>query len=107
KHLGTGRGRDVLEGANILVVPMLNPDSAIGEEWVSGSILHPTTPNAPAELVERSKKLGAVVYESVEAKGWCKIAKYGGGSAETISRNGIAVEYGVATLLFEMRGMSD
>ena len=175
KHLGTGRGRDVLDGANILVVPMLNPDgamgdvdfslddyvahgdrhltrynarevdinrdhidriqpetqalhdnvlgvhdidymidlhhqgaySAIGEEWVSGSILHPTTPNASAELVERSKKLGAVVYESVDAKGWGKIAKYGGGSAETISRNGIAVEYGVATLLFEMRGMSD
>ena len=33
--------------------------------------------------------------------------KYNGGSAETISRNGIAVEYGISTLLFEMRGMSD
>lgn len=30
-----------------------------------------------------------------------------GGTAQTISRNGIAVEYGISTLLFEMRGMSD
>ncbi|MFC7455860.1 M14 family zinc carboxypeptidase [Brachybacterium sp. GCM10030267] len=175
KHLGTGRNRDVLEGVNVLVVPMLNPDgamgdvdfsledyiahgdrhltrynaaevdlnrdhvdrlqpetqalhdnvlgafdvdymidlhhqgaySAIGEEWVSGSILYPTTPNVAPELVERSKQLGGVVYDSVEAKGWGLIGKYNGGSAETISRNGLAVEYGIATLLFEMRGMSD
>lgn len=175
KHLGTGRGRDVLSGVNILVVPMLNPDgamgdvnfslddyiahgdrhltrynanevdlnrdhvdrvqpetqalhdnvlgvydidymidlhhqgaySAIGEEWVSGSILYPTTPNADPELVERSKQLGAVVYDAVDSTGWGLLAKYNGGSAETISRNGLAVEYGIATLLFEMRGMSD
>jgi len=175
KHLGTGRGRDVLDGANILVVPMLNPDGAMGdvdfsldgyiahgdrhltrynarevdlnrdhvdrlqpetqalhenvlavhdidymidlhhqgaysaidEEWVSGSILHPTTPNASADLVERSKRLGAVVYDAVDSTGWGLIGKYAGGSAETISRNGLAVEYDIATLLFEMRGMSD
>jgi murein tripeptide amidase MpaA len=175
KHLGTGRGSDVLDGVNILVVPMLNPDgamgdvnfslenyiahgdrhltrynavgvdlnrdhvdrlqpetqalhdnvlarydvdymidlhhqgaySAIGEEWVSGSILYPTTPDADPELVERSKQLGAVVYDAVDSTGWGLLAKYEGGSAETISRNGLAVEYGIATLLFEMRGMSD
>lgn len=175
KHLGTGRTRDVLEGVNILVVPMLNPDgamgdvdfsledyvahgdrhltrynavevdlnrdhvdrlqpetralhenvlavhdidymidlhhqgaySAIGEEWVSGSILYPTTPNASAELVGRSQKLGAVVYDAIDSTGWGLIGKYDGGSAETISRNGLAVEYDIATLLFEMRGMSD
>lgn len=175
KHLGTGRTRDVLDGVNILVVPILNPDgamgdvdfsledyiahgdrhltrynaaevdlnrdhidrlqpetqalhdnvlgafdidymidlhhqgaySAIGDEWVSGSILHPTSPNADPDLVDRSKQLGAVVYHSVEAKGWGLLGKYNGGSAETISRNGLAVEYDIATLLFEMRGMSD
>ncbi|WP_341854188.1 M14 family zinc carboxypeptidase [Brachybacterium sp. GPGPB12] len=175
KHLGTGRNRDVLDGVNVLVVPMLNPDgamgdvdfsldgyiahgdrhltrynarevdlnrdhvdrlqpetqaphenvlgaydidymidlhhqgaySAIGEDWVSGSILYPTTPNASAELVERSKRLGAVVYDAVDSTGWGLIGKYNGGSAETISRNGLAVEYDIATLLFEMRGMAD
>ncbi|WP_226832285.1 M14 family zinc carboxypeptidase [Brachybacterium sp. FME24] len=175
RHLGTGRTRDVLDGVNILVVPMLNPDgamgdvdfsledyiahgdrhltrynaaevdlnrdhidrlqpetqalhdnvlgafdidymidlhhqgaySAIGEDWVSGSILYPTTPSAAPDLVDRSKQLGAVVYHSVEAKGWGLLGKYDGGSAETISRNGLAVEYDIATLLFEMRGMSD
>jgi murein tripeptide amidase MpaA len=175
KHLGTGRGRDVLSGVNILVVPMLNPDgamgdvnfsldgyiahgdrhltrynarevdlnrdhvdrlqpetqalhdnvlaaydidymidlhhqgaySAINDEWVSGSILYPTTPNADPALVERSKQLGAVVYDAVDSTGWGLLGRYVGGSAETISRNGLAVEYGIATLLFEMRGMSD
>lgn len=175
KHLGTGRGRDVLSGVNILVVPMLNPDgamgdvdfsldgyiahgdrhltrynargvdlnrdhvarlqpetqalhdnvlavydidymidlhhqgaySAINDEWVSGSILYPTTPNADPALVERSKQLGAVVYDAVDSTGWGLLGRYVGGSAETISRNGLAVEYGIATLLFEMRGMAD
>ncbi|WP_289017916.1 M14 family zinc carboxypeptidase [uncultured Ornithinimicrobium sp.] len=175
KHLGTGRGSGVLDGVNILVVPMLNPDGAMGdvnfslddyiahgdrhltrynavgadlnrdhvnriqpetqalhenvlaaydvdymidlhhqgaysaidEEWVSGSILYPTTPNADADVVERSKQLGAVVYDAVDSTGWGLLGKYNGGSAETISRNGLAVEYDIATLLFEMRGMSD
>ncbi|WP_418608469.1 hypothetical protein [Georgenia sp. SUBG003] len=35
------------------------------------------------------------------------IGKYVGGTANTIGRNGIAAEYGIATLLFEMRGMAD
>lgn len=175
KHLGTGRGSGVLDGVNILVVPMLNPDgamgdvdfsledyvahgdrhltrynahevdlnrdhvdrlepetqalhdnvlgvydidymidlhhqgaySAIGEEWVSGSILYPTTPNADPEVVQRSQQLGAVVYDAVDSTGWGLLGRYSGGSAETISRNGLAVEYGIATLLFEMRGMAD
>ena len=81
--------------------------SALEEEWVSGSILHPTTPNAAPELVERSKRLGSVVYDAVDSTGWGLIGKYNGGSAETISRNGLAVEYDIATLLFEMRGMAD
>ncbi|WP_255769927.1 M14 family zinc carboxypeptidase [Pseudarthrobacter sulfonivorans] len=175
KHLGTGKSRDVLDGVNILIVPMLNADGAMGDvnfplddylakgdrnmtrynaeevdlnrdhvtkaqpetqalhnnvmskykidymidlhhqgtrserdgKLVSGSILYPTTPNADPALVERSKKLGAVVFNNVDSTGWGHLGKYVGGSAETISRNGIAVEYGIATLLFEMRGMSD
>jgi murein tripeptide amidase MpaA len=175
KHLGTGKSGDILAGVNILIVPMLNADgamgdvnfplddyvakgdrnltrynaegvdlnrdhvakvqpetqalhnnvmrkydidymidlhhqgaySAIGEEWVSGSILYPTTPDADPEVVQRSQQLGAVVYDAVDSTGWGLLGKYNGGSAKTISRNGLAVEYGIATLLFEMRGMSD
>ncbi|MEC5199471.1 murein tripeptide amidase MpaA [Arthrobacter sp. PL16] len=175
KHLGTGKTTGVLGGVNILIVPMLNPDGAMGDvdfpldgyiadggrnltranatgtdlnrdhvakiqpetqalhenvmraydidymidlhhqgtrserdgELVSGSILYPTTPNADPAVVEGSKRLGAVVFDAVDSTGWGHLGRYVGGSAETISRNGIAVEYGISTLLFEMRGMSD
>lgn len=175
KHLGTGKTGDVLDGVNVLIVPMLNPDGAMGDvdfplddyiasgdrhltrynalgvdlnrdhvskiqpetqalhtnvmakydidymidlhhqgtsserdgELVSGSILHPTTPNVEPAVLEGSKRLGAVVFGAVDSTGWGHLGKYNGGSAETISRNGIAVEYGISTLLFEMRGMSD
>lgn len=76
-------------------------------ELVSGSILYPTTENADPEVVHKSKQLGAVVFDRIEPTGWGHLGKYNGGSAETISRNGISVEYGISTLLFEMRGMSD
>lgn len=175
KHLGTGKMKGVTDNVNILIVPMLNADGAMGDvdfslddyvasgdrnltrynalgidlnrdhitknqpetralhdnvmrkydidymidlhhqgtqsaidnEYVSGSILYPTTPNVDKDVVLKSKQLGAVVYDAIEAKGWGHLGKYNGGSAETISRNGIAVEYGISTLLFEMRGMSD
>jgi murein tripeptide amidase MpaA len=175
KHLGTGKNQGVLDGVNILVVPMLNPDGAMGDvdfpledyiasggrhltrynanevdlnrdhvakvepetralhdnvmrkygidymidlhhqgaqserdgRLVSGSILHPTTPNVDPAVLQGSKKLGAVVFDAIDPTGWGHLGKYVGGSAETISRNGIAVEYGISTLLFEMRGMSD
>ncbi|MFC4024371.1 M14 family zinc carboxypeptidase [Oceanobacillus longus] len=175
KHLGTGKTKGILDGVNILIVPMLNADGAMGDvnfslddyvasgdrnltrynadevdlnrdhvdriqpetqalhnnvlslydidymidlhhqgaqserdgELVSGSILYPTTENADPEVVEKSKQLGAVVFNEIDPTGWGHLGKYNGGSAETISRNGIAVEYGISTLLFEMRGMSD
>ncbi|WP_449619539.1 M14 family zinc carboxypeptidase [Robertmurraya sp. Marseille-Q9965] len=81
--------------------------SAINDEYVSGSILYPTNENVKAEVLAKSKKLGAVVYHSVDSKGWGLIGKYNGGSGENIGRNGAAVRYDIATLLFEMRGMSD
>ncbi|MGP4060424.1 M14 family zinc carboxypeptidase [Halobacillus sp. H74] len=77
------------------------------DELVSGSILYPTTENVDDEVLQRSKQLGSVVYNAVSDKGYGLLSKYPGGSAETISRNGLAVEYDVATLLFEMRGMAD
>lgn len=174
KHLGTGKNSAVLEGVNVLIVPMLNPDGAMGDvnfslddyiatgrhltrynanevdlnrdhvvkiqpetqalhtnvmrkykidymidlhhqgataardgELVSGSILYPTTPNVSATVLEGSKRLGAVVFHAIDPTGWGHLGRYVGGTAETISRNGIAVEYGISTLLFEMRGMSD
>jgi murein tripeptide amidase MpaA len=175
KHLGTGKTKGVLDGVNVLIVPMLNADGAMGDvnfplddyiaagdrhltrynaneadinrdhvtriqpetqalhdnvlgkynidymidlhhqgaqserdgQLVSGSILYPTTQNVDAAVLEGSKKLGAVVFNAVDPTGWGHLGKYVGGTAETISRNGIAVEYGISTLLFEMRGMSD
>ncbi|MGP4070155.1 M14 family metallopeptidase [Halobacillus sp. B29] len=77
------------------------------DELVSGSILYPTTENVDDEVLQRSKQLGSVVYNAVSDKGYGLLSKYPGGKAETISRNGLAVEYDVATLLFEMRGMAD
>ncbi|NDI34953.1 M14 family zinc carboxypeptidase [Chengkuizengella sediminis] len=77
------------------------------DEYVSGSILYPTNEGVDSEVRERSKQLGAIVYNAVDAKGYGLLSKYRGGTAPTISRNGLALEYGIATLLFEMRGMAD
>ncbi|MEL3971369.1 M14 family metallopeptidase [Rossellomorea oryzaecorticis] len=76
-------------------------------ELVSGSILYPTNEEVDPQVVEKSKQLGAVLYNTVESRGFGTLSKYIGGSAQTISRNGLAAEYGIATLLFEMRGMAD
>ncbi|NMH70989.1 carboxypeptidase [Bacillus sp. RO3] len=77
------------------------------DKLVSGWILYPTNEHVDPKVVERSKQLGAVLYNSVESRGFGTLSKYVGGTAPTISRNGLAVEYGIATLLFEMRGMAD
>lgn len=77
------------------------------DELVSGSILFPTNEEVDPEVVEKSKQLGSVLYNTVESRGFGTLSKYVGGTAQTISRNGLAVEYGIATLLFEMRGMAD
>lgn len=178
KHLGTGKTKGVLNNVNVLIIPMLNADGAMGDvnfsldnyladgdrhltrynanqvdlnrehdkaisamepevralhenvfqkykidymidlhhqgtrsetegELVSGSILYPTNANVKPEVLEKSKKLGAIVYNELESKGWGHIGKYVGGSEERIGRNGAALRYGISTLLFEMRGMSD
>ncbi|WP_421383052.1 M14 family zinc carboxypeptidase [Bacillus salacetis] len=178
KHLGTNKLKGVLDNVNILVIPMLNADGAMGDvnfsledyladgdrhltrynanevdlnrehaketsemepearalheqvfmkydidymidlhhqgtlsgingELVSGSMLYPTNPNVNPEVLEGSKKLGSIVYDAVNSKGWGLIGKYGGGTGENIGRNGAAVRYDISTLLFEMRGMSD
>ena len=175
KHLGTGKTKGVLDKVNILILPMLNADGAMGDvnfslddyiadggrhltrynavgadlnrdhvdkvhpetqalhknvlqkydidymidlhhqgtqarrdgKLVSGSMLYPTNPNVKPEVLEKSKKLGAVVFNAVDSTGWGHIAKYNGGSGENIGRNGAAVQYDISTLLFEMRGMSD
>jgi murein tripeptide amidase MpaA len=189
KHLGNNKTKDVLDGVNVIVIPMLNPDGAMGDvnfdishyiaddgrhltrrnannvdlnrehakpiedmepearalheylidlrdnkgfevdylidlhhqgarsgldgELVSGSILYPLTTNghmageAGEEIRDRSKRLGSVVYHAISEKGWGLIAKYRGGTGDNIGRNGFASRYGILTLLFEMRGMSD
>ncbi|HEY4553500.1 MAG TPA: M14 family zinc carboxypeptidase [Bacillaceae bacterium] len=175
KHLGTGKTKGVLDNVNVLIVPMLNADGAMGDvdfslddyvadggrhltrynavgadlnrdhvdkiypetialhqnvlqkydidymidlhhqgaqserdgKLVSGSILYPTNQNVKPEVLEKSKKLGAVVFNAIDTKGWGHLGKYSGGSGENIGRNGAAVQYDISTLLFEMRGMSD
>jgi murein tripeptide amidase MpaA len=176
RSLGTAKNAGLLEGVNILVVPMLNADGAMGDvnfsledylaagdrhltrynaneidlnrdhvarsqpetqalhtgvlaaydidyavdlhhqgtdreadgRLVSGAILYPTSPNVDPAVVEDSKRLGAVVHDAVNSYGWGHVAQYDvGGSADTIARNGLASQYDIATLLFEMRGMSD
>lgn len=175
KSLGTGKNGGVLDGVNILIVPMLNADGAMGDvdfslddyvasggrhltrynaarvdlnrdhvakaqpetkalhdkvlsvydidyaidlhhqgttsraggELVSGSILYPTNGDVSAQTLAGSKRLGAVVYNAIQPTGWGHLGKYVGGSERTIARNGLAAEYGISTLLFEMRGMSD
>ncbi|WP_044023065.1 M14 family zinc carboxypeptidase [Bacillus sp. SG-1] len=178
RHLGTNKLKGVLGNVNILVIPMLNADGAMGDvnfsledyiadgdrhltrynanevdlnrehaketsemepearalheqvlmkydidymidlhhqgtlsgingELVSGSMLYPTNPNVDPEVLEGSKKLGSIVYNAVDSKGWGLIGKYRGGTGENIGRNGAAVRYDISTLLFEMRGMSD
>ncbi|MGN1400031.1 MAG: M14 family zinc carboxypeptidase [Bacillus sp. (in: firmicutes)] len=178
KHLGTGKTKGLLDKVNILIIPMLNADGAMGDvnfplddyladgsrhltrynannvdlnrehakadenmepearalheqvlqkydidymidlhhqgalsavdgEYVSGSILYPTSGNVKPEVVQKSKQLGSIVYNTLQAKGWGHIGKYVGGSADNIGRNGIAARYDISTLLFEMRGMSD
>lgn len=81
--------------------------SAVDGEYVSGSILYPTNEGVKPEVVQASRKLGAIVYNAVESRGFGKLGKYIGGSANTIARNCVAHDYGIPTLLFEMRGMID
>lgn len=175
KHLGTQKNKEMLQNVNVLILPMLNADGAMGDvnfslddyfadggrhltrynaekvdlnrdheaklqpetqalhnnvlkkykvdymidlhhqgmqqeingKLVSGSILYPTHASVDPSVVEKSKKLGALVYGSVDPTGWGHLGKYDGGSTQNIARNGIAVEYNIPTLLFEMRGMSD
>jgi len=178
KHLGTEKTKGVLDNVNVLIIPMLNADGAMGDvdfsledyhadgnrhltrynankvdlnrehakatsdmeveakslhenvfakyqidymidlhhqgtrsetegELVSGSILYPTNTAVKPEVLEGSKKLGAVVYNALEDTGWGHIGKYEGGTGTNIGRNGAAVRYDISTLLFEMRGMSD
>lgn len=81
--------------------------SGIDGELVSGSILYPTNELVDPEVREMSQRLGSVMYNAVEDRGYGLLARYNGGTANTIARNGLAAEYGIATLLFEMRGMID
>ncbi|MET3729348.1 murein tripeptide amidase MpaA [Fictibacillus halophilus] len=178
KHLGTNKTKGLLNNVNVLVIPMLNADGAMGDvnfsledyladgdrhltrynanevdlnrehdkptnemepearvlhenvfakynidymidlhhqgtlsetdgQLVSGSMLYPTNAKVKPEVVEKSKRLGAVVFNAIHHTGWGHIGKYDGGSGENIGRNGAAVRYDISTLLFEMRGMSD
>ncbi|WP_431803768.1 M14 family zinc carboxypeptidase [Halobacillus andaensis] len=76
-------------------------------ELVSGALLYPTS-SATEEVLEKSQKLGAIVYNEMESKGYGTFARYGeGGSLTSNARNHFATYYNIPTILFENRGMTD
>ncbi|WP_085994120.1 M14 family zinc carboxypeptidase [Oceanobacillus senegalensis] len=76
-------------------------------ELVSGALLYPTS-SVTDDVLEKSKKLGAVLYEAVESKGYGTFARYGSESTLTSNaRNHFATHYDIPTILFENRGMTD
>lgn len=81
--------------------------SSINGELVSGSMLYPTNPTVDPQVILNSMRFASVAYHAVEDRGWRLVGKYNGGTGANIARNGLAMEYGIATLLFEMRGMID
>lgn len=73
----------------------------------STAMLYPTNQAVKPEVLKKSKQLGAIVYKTFRGNNWNEISEYHGGSVNTMARNEIACEYGIATLLFEMGGMID
>ncbi|MFB5663442.1 M14 family zinc carboxypeptidase [Alteribacillus sp. HJP-4] len=77
-------------------------------EIVTSALLYPTNDNISEEVLDNSKKIGAVVYDSIEPKDYSNIARYHSESTLTsMARNNLAVNYDIPTLLFENRGLSD
>ncbi|MCP3027852.1 M14 family zinc carboxypeptidase [Halobacillus sp. A5] len=76
-------------------------------ELVSGALLFPTS-TVTDEVLEKSQKLGAVVYNEMESKGYGTFARYAEGDGLTSNaRNHFATHYDIPTILFENRGMTD
>ncbi|MGL5346724.1 MAG: M14 family zinc carboxypeptidase [Peptostreptococcaceae bacterium] len=71
------------------------------------SMLYPTNQGVKFEIRENSKKLGAIVYQSLKNHKWVEISEYHGGSKNIIARNEVACEYDIATLLLEVEGIID
>jgi len=77
-------------------------------KFASAAMLYPTNDGVKKDVLERSKELGAVVYERVEPKRYSNIARYHSrNTSVSMARNHFAVHYDIATLLFETRGLSD
>ncbi len=76
---------------------------AVDDRYVSGAMLYPTNSEVDEDVIEMSKQLGAVMYDAVDARGFGNIAKYVGGDALTISRNGLAYEYGRESTRIKIR----
>ncbi|MFG6117942.1 M14 family zinc carboxypeptidase [Thalassobacillus sp. B23F22_16] len=80
------------------------------DKYVSGAIFPSHPDHTAPDVFHGSQQLGAVVYDAIEPKGWGHLANYAGkGSAydNGISVYGLAHDYDISTLLFEMRGTQD
>ncbi|MFG6147750.1 M14 family zinc carboxypeptidase [Halobacillus sp. B23F22_1] len=76
-------------------------------ELVSGALLYPTS-TITDEVLEKSRKLGAIIYNEMESKGYGTFARYAEGDSLTSNaRNHFATHYDIPTILFENRGMTD
>ncbi|MBT2691266.1 hypothetical protein J7I93_24325 [Bacillus sp. ISL-47] len=74
----------------------------------SGAILTPQSPNVDPEVFLNSKKLAALLYEDVHAAGWSFILKFDEPTTNpAVASNAMALQYDIAVMLFEMRGMAD
>ncbi|WP_431799945.1 M14 family zinc carboxypeptidase [Halobacillus andaensis] len=80
------------------------------DKYVSGAIFPSHPDHTDPDVLHGSKQLGAVVYDAIETKGWGHLANYAGKGAaydNGISVYGLAHDYDISTLLFEMRGTAD
>lgn len=74
----------------------------------SGAILTPQSPNVDPEVVLNSKKLATVLYKGVNTTGWSFILKFDEPTTNpAVASNAMALQYDIAVMLFEMRGMAD
>lgn len=74
----------------------------------TGAVLTPQSTEVDPEVLLNSKKLATVLYEGVDTSGWSFILKFDEPTTNpAVASNAMALQYDIAVMLFEMRGMAD
>ena len=71
------------------------------------SVLWATNPDVAPELAADGQRAAAIVGAALERNGHATVTLYPTSNTATTARNGLALEYGVATLLVEQRGQQE